>query len=247
MGCHQRVDIGTRFAKRVRRRIQRANLLHRAGSQMKLHSGLKVFVATMVVAFGAHAAQASHIDELGIRITVASSDGLGNFTLRYEEFFGSDGASWNGTNWSGFGHPYNTSFNIALTSGPGTLSPTGFIPVSASFAGLVNSAGIPTPGFGVGQFTTQFVNGLSDAAVFEQLLNFTITGFDSSQTYLVDVSANDCCFVSGNGGPSFDGQLQFDPRVVVGQVPEPASMAIWGLGSVTAMAFGWRRRRKLAA
>jgi hypothetical protein len=191
------------------------------------------------VAVAAAPAQASHIDELGINITVFSSDGAGNFVLRYDEYFGSDGAAWNGSNWSGFGHPYFTGISISIASGPGSLS--GSTTVSATFEGLVNSLGNNTAGFGVGQFNTQFVNGTSDAALFTDFMNFSISGFDNTATYLVNVTANDCCFVNTGGGPSFNGQLQFDPSIVV-TVPESATLGLFGLG-VLGLGLASRRRK----
>jgi hypothetical protein len=123
--------------------------------KQKLLTGA-VMGAVMLV--GTVAAQATHIDELGINISVVSSDGAGNFVLRYDQYFGADSITiWNGSQWGNFGTvgactsaadcDYSTSLTINLDSGPGVLSPTGSVPVLPAFQGLVDSTGTHLAGF----------------------------------------------------------------------------------------------------
>lgn len=193
----------------------------------------------VLATFALSSAQASHIDELFVNITADSSDGAGNFILRYDQYLGSDGSGWTGSAWSGWGATYSTSIGISLTSGPGSLS--GSTAVNAVFQGLVDSSGAATAGFGASQFNMQFVNDSTDASLWTDYLSFSIAGFDSSATYLVNVTANDCCVVSGST-PTFNGTLQFDPRQVFnGSVPEPTILALFGFGIA---GMGYYRRRK---
>ena len=127
--------------------------------------------------------------------------------------------AWNAT--------YGATLSSSLFAGTGTLSNPGSF--TTSFDGLVDSNAVQTAGFGAGQLNTHFVNGLSDAAVYSAVIYFTITGFDNSQQYIVDIVANDCCYVSGGGGTSFGGQLQFD---ITQTVPEPATLSIMLLGII---------------
>lgn len=185
---------------------------------------MKKIMLALVMLLGVNiSANAGHIDQLGINITLQSSDGNGNFSVLYEEYFGADGWMWGGSAWQS---TYNTNVSASLTQGPGTL--TGNTSFTIGFQGLVDSVANPTAGFGAGQVNTQFVNNTSDAALYSAILNFTINGFDNTQTYLVSLAANDCCYVVGGGGPNFSNTLQFDPTQVIG-VPEPTSLAIMAL------------------
>jgi hypothetical protein len=175
-------------------------------------------------------ANAGHIDQLGINITLVSSDGNGSFSVLYEEYFGADGWMWNGSSWNS---NVTKTVSASLASGTGTIVNPGRF--SISFDGITDLNAIETAGFGTSQSNTRFINGTSDAGRYSSILNFSITGFDKSQQYLVDITANDCCYVSGNGSTSFDGQLRFD---ITQTVPEPATMSIMLLG-----ALGLFRRR----
>jgi PEP-CTERM motif-containing protein len=205
---------------------------------------MKKLILTLFMLTGLNfSANAAHIDQLGIDISLNSSDGMGNFSVLYREYFGSDGWMWENDNpglWDTTparnGPLTVTSF---LAAGPGILSNPGNFTVL--FDGLVDMMGVNTPGFGSGQISTQFVNDLSDAALYSTILNFTITGFDNTMSYLVDITANDCCYVSGGGGPSFSGQLRFDPTQVVNPVPEPSTLIIMLIG---VFALAGRRYRK---
>jgi len=164
-------------------------------------------------------AMAGHIDQLGIKITLNSSDGNGNFTVLFQEFMGSDGWMWS--------NPWQANYNTpgitaSLLSGPGSINDA--LSFDLDFKGLVNAAGVATAGYGIGQIGTQFVNNVDDAAVYSAIVAFTINGFDKTQQYLVSLKADDCCYVVGDG-VSYDGTLTFDPRAVVG-VPAPSTIAI---------------------
>lgn len=201
-------------------------------------------------------AKASHIDELGVGVSLFSSDGTGGFVVKFEEYFGSNGSSWDGDSWHGLAvtgvdaaatATYSTPYTASLTSGPGVLSPgSGSVPLM--FEGLVDSTGTPTAGFGTSQYMTLSVNGPSDASRWGGLLAFSIAGFDASATYAVDITGTDCCFVSGST-PPFPNSITIDPTIVVpppgggGPVPEPTSIALFGIGGL-AMLVGCRRRRK---
>jgi len=174
-------------------------------------------------------ANAAHIDELGINITLVSSDGNGNFSVLYEEYFGADGWMWEDNNAGLWNSTYGASISASLASGTGTLINPGSF--TAIFDGITDLNAIETTGFGTGQISTHFVNDTSDAARYSSTLNFSINGFDKTQEYLVNVSADDCCFVTGSGSTSFDGQLQFDITQVV-DVPEPTTFGIMLLGAL---------------
>jgi hypothetical protein len=172
-------------------------------------------------------ANAGHIDQLGINISLVSSDGNGSFSVLYQEYFGADGWMWESDNSNEWATTYNASLTASLFAGPGTLSNPGSF--TTSFDGIVDSNAVETTGFGAGQLNTHFVNGLSDAAVYSTVVDYTITGFDKSQQYLVDIIADDCCYVASSGSTSFDGQLRFD---ITQTVPEPATMGIMLLGTL---------------
>jgi len=167
---------------------------------------------------------AAHIDELGIEITLVSSDGNGSFSVLYEEYFGADGWMWGGSSWQSNA---SKTVSASLASGPGTLINPGSFNIT--FDGITDFNAVETVGFGAGQINTNFINNTSDAARYSSVLNFSIDNFDNTQAYLVNISANDCCYVSGNGGTSFDGQLQFD---ITQTVPEPATLSIMFLGTI---------------
>ncbi|SEL20431.1 PEP-CTERM protein-sorting domain-containing protein [Colwellia chukchiensis] len=184
-------------------------------------------------------ANAAHIDELGINITLVSSDGNGNFSVLYEEYFGADGWMWGRDNPNLWNADYRASVSASLAQGPGTLSnPGNFF---ATFDGITDLNANETLGFGTSQINMHFVNDTTDAARYSKILDFTITGFDRTQSYLVDVSANDCCYVVGSGSTSFNGQLQFDITQVVG-VPEPTTLGLMLLA--TFGLFGRQLRKK---
>jgi hypothetical protein len=188
---------------------------------------MKKIILGLFMLFGLNiSANAAHIDQLGINITLVSSDGNGNFSVLYQEYFGADGWMWGGSSWQS---TYGASISASLATGTGLLSNPGNF--TTLFDGLTDLNAIETAGFGVGQVNTHFVNDTSDAARYSAVLDFSITNFDASQSYLVNVSANDCCYVSGSGNTSFDGQLQFDITQVV-DVPEPTTLGIMLLGTL---------------
>lgn len=172
-------------------------------------------------------ANAGHIDQLGINITLVSSDGNGSFSVLYQEYFGANGWMWGSDNAGEWDNTYDASLSASLFAGTGTLSNPGSF--TTSFDGLVDFNANETAGFGVGQINSNFVNDLTDAAVYSTVVNYTIAGFDNSQQYIVDIVANDCCYVSGGGSTSFDGQLRFD---ITQTVPEPATLSIMLLGTI---------------
>jgi|GEM_PF-4436365 len=180
-------------------------------------SKIKLLVALFVGAISSVPTFAGHIDENPFRASLYSSDGAGNFVVKFDEFFGSDGWMW--TSFGSYPNAWTPTYNIPysvnpLIGGPGILSPLSGSPL-ASFAGLVDQFGVATVGFGVGQINTNNVNGPSDAAQYSVLQGFTISGFDNTATYSISVSMTDCCFVHGNGNPEFNGTLQIDPTQVV--------------------------------
>lgn len=193
-----------------------------------------------------NSASAGHIDELGINVFIYSNDGAGNFVVQYDEYFGSDGWMWSGGAWTATyaGSPLTYS----LDAGPGVLTKTSPDPFDTrAFIGLVDAGATPTAGFGAGQINTQFINDLTDAALYSALVSFSIAGYDPNETYLVSIASNDCCFVVGSGGPNFNSQFQFDPRIIIipggGSVPEPIALGLIGLG-LGGLGVARRARRK---
>lgn len=191
---------------------------------------MKKIILGLFMLFGLNiSANAAHIDQLGINITLVSSDGNGNFSVLYQEYFGADGWMWERDNSGLWNSTYSASLTASLASGTGSLSNPGRF--TTLFDGITDLNAIETAGFGVGQINTHFVNDTSDAARYSAVLDFSVANFDASQPYLVNVSANDCCYVSGSGTTSFDGQLQFDITQVV-DVPEPTTLGIMLLGTL---------------
>lgn len=198
----------------------------------------------MMMLFGGFA-QASHIDELGIQIALFSNDGLGNFTLRYDMYFGSDTTTTVGPFNDAFDGNWGQTRNSSLTTSGASI--TGATSFTMAFQGIVDATGAETAGFGSTQ-TGKFVNDGTDAGKYTSFLNYSIDGYDSNLAYLIGVSSNECCFVSGSGTASFNGQFQFDPSIIVlppvSGVPEASSIALLGLGL---FGLGFTRRKNKSA
>ena len=198
-------------------------------------------LVAMMMLFGGFA-QATHIDELGINISLFSSDGLGNFTLRYDEYFGTDSTSGVGPAPAPWDNTTTVSgLNISETvQGASITGDTGSI--TMDWISLTDSAGNL-----LASTQADNGNGTTDAVLYSAFLTFNIASFDSTLSYLVDVAATDCCYVNTSGGPSFDGLFAFDPSIVVlppSGVPEASSIALLGLGL---FGLGFTRRKNKSA
>lgn len=139
---------------------------------------------------------------LGINLMLYSSDGLGNFTLRIDEYFTSDmtpsnyeetfgidpttGSPWGGGPWSSIYNEFESGvepdFYIDNQNPYGHMYPykviTGDSDFILNFQGIVDFEGNPTSGFGPSQASELFINDATDAAQYSQLINFSISEFD---------------------------------------------------------------------
>lgn len=200
---------------------------------MKLQK-IRVGSLAALLALGSQSALANHIDpNLGIGVSLYSSDNAGNFTLKIDEYMSAYGALWTGTvdngsssvgNWSSTFSGPNLAFSVtgASVTGPatGTLNFQGIEDTTAT-----NFYSVPS--------TTWAVNfdsfgGTTDTAKYTGLFNYHVTGFNSALTYSLTATVNDCCLdVAPPDMPSASAQTSF--TLAPAAVPVPA--AAWLLGS----------------
>jgi len=228
----------------------------------KINNIFAAFIFLIMVPFAASAYNDSIDDSLGINITLYSNDGVGNFTLRVDEYFSSDMRPlefdkvdpatlepWGEGPWSS---TYTGSGLVPVYYGrPFQQIPGGRGLVTLDFQGIVDSGGNPTTGFGSSQRSELFINDPTDAAQYSRLFNFSITGFDPALSSSVDVEMFDCCYTGdlgvGDGDSAYD-FFSFDPSVVVtattpAPVPVPAAVWLFASGLVGLIGLGKKSRK----
>lgn len=171
---------------------------------MKTFSRNKLLVAA-IMALTSPLSMAEHIDPLGINLSIYSNNGTGNFQLKYEQYFSADGWMWNtGTN------AWNLGYTIpALVVTGGTLvGPVGPINI------------FPT-------------DPIDPTAPFAGIIPFT---YDPATPIIVEISVTDCC-EHGTDDDQIDDSitatLNVNTSVVVTRIPEPASLALLGVGLIS--------------
>ncbi len=147
---------------------------------------------------------AEHIDPRGINLSIVSNDGTGNFQLKFEQYFSADGWMWN----AGSGG-WNLGYTIpalVITGGTvvGPVDPINIFPTDPN----------------------------DPTAPFAGIINFT---YDPATPTIVNISATDCCEHGTDDdetGDSVTANLNVNTSVVVSRIPEPASLALLGLGLI---------------
>jgi hypothetical protein len=199
---------------------------------MKKNNYRSILLATLMMSF-AHLASAGHVDQLGMNMSLFSHDGQGNFVIQYDQYMAADGSMWNAnTNswYATYAQPRYLDKSIHLSVNQGTTA-TGRRALDADFMGLVDSTGAHTAGFGSGQINTQFINDLTDAALYTEYKTFSIQNYDASLTYLVSADISICCIQQAGGGnnsASFAGTFQINPTTV----PIPAAAWLFASGLI---------------
>ncbi len=196
---------------------------------MKLQK-IRVGSLVALLALGSQSALASHIDpNLGIGVSLFSSDGAGNFTLQVNEYMSAYGDLWIGTlggpgAWDATFSGPNLAFSVtgASITGPATGA--------LNYQGIVDTTGttfynVPAPTWAV---NIDPYGDTTDAAKYTGLFNYHVTGFNPAQTYSLTATVTDCCEdVPPPTLVSAQSHITFNPSVAT--VPIPA--AAWLLGS----------------
>lgn len=206
---------------------------------------------TGLSALSAQSALASHIDpNLGVSVSLYSSDGAGNFTLKIDEYMSAYGELWVGTlggpgAWDATFSGPNLSFSVAGASTTGPTTGT------LNYQGIVDSTGtvfysVPSNTWAV---NIDGYGDTTDAAKYSGLFSYQIAGFDSNQTYSLTATVTDCCTdVPPPDLLSATAQLTFNPAVVeVAAVPVPAAVWLFGSGLLGLLGYARNPRHPLCA
>jgi len=196
----------------------------------------------------AQSALASHIDpNLGVGVSLFSSDGAGNFTLQFDEYMSPYTDAWVGT----LGGPgaWDATFsspNLVFSVTGATI--TGATTGALNYQGIVDSTG--TIFYNV-PATTWAVNidgngDTTDAAKYSALFSYQITGFDSNLTYSITAAVTDCCAdVPPPDLVSKSAQITFNPSV--SSVPVPGAVWLLGSGLIGMLGFSRKQRNLISA
>ena len=196
--------------------------------------------------FCAQSALANHIDpNLGIDVSLYSSDGAGNFTLKIDEYMSAYGELWvgdvSGPGAIGAWDATSTSPNLLISlSGASTSGPS---TATLNYQGIVDSSKAMFSTSST-QWAVNFDGDgwATDAGKYSQLVSYSIADYNPNQTYSLTATVTDCCTdVPPPDLLSVQSQLTFNPAVAA--VPVPA--AFWLLGSGLLGMFGFTRKQQL--
>ncbi|TCV90650.1 VPLPA-CTERM sorting domain-containing protein [Sulfurirhabdus autotrophica] len=215
---------------------------------IKIPGGMLV----VLLALGSQSVLANNIsstmlDNKPLDVSLYSSDGLGNFQIKIDEYMSAYGEQWNGDvsgpGAVGFWNALSTSPNLSISFSGASVSGNN-API-LSYQGIVDASKVM-----FSSSATQWANNFdsndwaTDSGMYSVIASYSISGFTPGQAYSITAVVDDCCI---DQDPSLGmtqhatAHITFSPSVSA--VPVPA--AAWLLGSGLIGLIGVARRSNI--